>query len=116
MRGEDKTGNIDHTARLALLIALTVLTVVLIVENLLLGWEGWMLPVLGVGIVAAWAVMIFNNLPGETMTTLFSAMLMLETFYYGVHSANLKAVPVRRRRGLSHHAVSPDRGYCERAL
>ena len=89
MRGEDKTGNIDHTARLALLIALTVLTVVLIVENLLLGWEGWMLPVLGVGIVAAWAVMIFNNLPGETMTTLFSAMLMLETFYYGVHSANL---------------------------
>ena len=67
MRGEDKTGNIDHTARLALLIALTVLTVVLIVENLLLGWEGWMLPVLGVGIVAAWALMIFNILPGETI-------------------------------------------------
>ena len=89
MRGDERIGNIDHTARLALLIALTVLTVVLIVENLLLGWEGWMLPVLGAGIVAAWVLMILNNLPGKTMTTLFSAMLMLETFYYGVHSANL---------------------------
>ncbi len=89
MKAEDQAGNIGHTARLALVLALTVLTVVLTVENLLLGWELWMLPVLAAGLLAAWALMILNSLPGRTMTILFSAMLMLETFYYGAHCANL---------------------------
>lgn len=109
MKAEDQTGNIGHTARLALVLALTVLTVVLTVENLLLGWELWMLPVLAAGLLAAWALMILNSLPGRTMTILFSSMLMLETFYYGAHCANLFRIAPVAIVAMMLYALTMDR-------
>ena len=109
MKAEDQTGNIGHTARLALVLALTVLTVVLTVENLLLGWELWMLPVLAAGLLAAWALMILNTLPGRTMTILFSSMLMLETFYYGAHCANLFRIAPVAIVAMMLYALTMDR-------
>ena len=86
MKGESQFTDFQHTTRLALLIALTVLTVVLIVENLLMGWEGWMLPILVGTFAGSWIIMIQNRLAEDMQLRLFCTALMLETFYYGVHS------------------------------
>lgn len=83
------TSDLRHTANLAMLIAQLVLTVVLVAENLLMNWEPWMIPVLLAALIASWGLMILNTLPGERATSLYTTILMLETFYYGAHSASV---------------------------
>ena len=82
-------------SQVVLLAALTVFSMVLIVLNLTMGWEKWVIPVFAAGIISCFAMHISGR-PGERERIhIFSAFICLEIFYYAVNvDAVYNATPV----------------------
>lgn len=57
----------------------------LIIEGILLGWEFWMLPIIGLGIVLMWVLYILQLYTPDTRESFYVAFILVIAFFHGVH-------------------------------
>ncbi|MBQ7558182.1 MAG: response regulator [Lachnospiraceae bacterium] len=67
----------------------TVLSVGLILENILMGWEFWVPIVVLAGIIALWAVNLSEKIEFNVRRVFYTACAVLLVFYHGVHKTSL---------------------------
>lgn len=79
----------QRAAHLLILLCYTILSCVLIVESLLMGWETWAVVLLPVGVIAGWALHIKNRLPMAVRLDIYTVMMMLVYFFYGIHETSM---------------------------
>ena len=84
---EDKnTAKIQSISRLALIITITVFSVVLIALDFLLEWEKWTIPIIIASLAGCLITYVMGILPYKTACYVYSIVLMVEVFYYTVKS------------------------------
>ncbi|MBO4395993.1 MAG: response regulator [Eubacterium sp.] len=69
------------------LIVITIAYIGLGVETILLGWEGWMVPLIFIAIIALWCIYIPHKLASE-MRMLFFIYAMMASFFHGIHKTS----------------------------
>lgn len=79
----------QRAAHLLLLLCYTILSCALIGESLLMGWETWAVVLLPIGVIAGWTLHIKNRLPMAVRLDIYTVMMMLVYFYYGIHETSM---------------------------
>lgn len=79
----------QRAAHLLLLLCYTILSCALIGESLLMGWETWAVVLLPVGVIAGWTLHIKNTFPMAVRLDIYTVMMMLACFYYGIHETSM---------------------------
>ncbi len=83
-----KNNELFQTAHIMILICYTILSVTLIAESLLLGWEKWAIILIIVSITTAWVVHFRQRLSVYTRLWFYSMLMMVTYFFYGIHSTS----------------------------
>ena len=79
----------QRAAHLLLLLCYTILSCALIGESLLMGWETWAVVLLPIGVIAGWTLHIRNRLPMAVRLDIYTVMMMLVYFFYGIHETSM---------------------------
>lgn len=79
----------QRAAHLLILLCYTIFSCVLIGESLLLGWETWVVVLLPIGVIAGWTLHIRNRLPIAVRLDIYSFLMMLVFFFYGIHETSM---------------------------
>lgn len=79
----------QRAAHLLLLLCYTILSCALIGESLLMGWEMWAVVLLPIGVIAGWTLHIKNRLPMAVRLDIYTVMMMLVYFFYGIHETSM---------------------------
>ena len=79
----------QRAAHLMILLCYTIFSCVLISESLLLGWETWVVILLPVGVIVCWTLHIRNRLSEAIRLNIYSVMMMLVFFFYGIHETSM---------------------------
>lgn len=79
----------QRAAHLLILLCYTILSCVLIGESLLLGWEMWAVVLLPIGVIAGWTLHIGNRLPMAVRLDIYTVLMMLVYFFYGIHETSM---------------------------
>ena len=79
----------QRAAHLLILLCYTIFSCVLIGESLLLGWEMWVVVLLPIGVIAGWTLHIRNRLPMAVRLDIYTVMMMLVYFFYGIHETSM---------------------------
>ena len=79
----------QRAAHLLILLCYTIFSCVLIGESLLLGWETWVVVLLPIGVIAGWTMHIRNRLPMVLRLDIYSFLMMLVFFFYGIHETSM---------------------------
>jgi len=74
-----------ETSHLIILVTFTVLSVVLIGESILMGWEKWVLILIGIGVIISWMMHITHKPSEKVRLWIYSGMMMADFFFYGIH-------------------------------
>lgn len=74
---------------LIILIVYTVLTLALVVESYLMGWEPGAVVLLLVGLAACWFLHITEKVLASVRLWLYFVMTMLTFFFYGIHETSI---------------------------
>lgn len=79
----------QRAAHLLILLCYTFLSCVLIGESLLLGWETWAVVLLPIGVITGWTLHIKNKLSAEIRLYIYTVLMMLVFFFYGIHETSM---------------------------
>lgn len=79
----------QRSTHLLLLLYYTILSLALIGESLLMGWERWAVVLLPVGVIVCWTMHIRNRLSSAIRLDIYSALMMLVFFFYGIHESSM---------------------------
>ena len=79
----------QRAAHLLILLCYTIFSCVLIGESLLLGWEMWVVVLLPIGVIAGWTLHIKNRMPMALRLDIYSFLMMLVFFFYGIHETSM---------------------------
>lgn len=79
----------QRAAHILILLCYTILSCVLIGESLLLGWETWVVVLLPIGVIAGWTLHIRNRLPMSVRLDIYTVLMMLVYFFYGIHETSM---------------------------
>ncbi len=79
---QDETYKQSH---LIILIVYTVLSVVLIAESFIMDWEKWAVILIAAVLITAWFMHIRSILRDRDRLWIYSCLMMVTYFYYGVH-------------------------------
>ncbi|MCR5773616.1 MAG: response regulator [Lachnospiraceae bacterium] len=74
-----------ETSHLTILFCYSIFSVILIGESLLLGWEGWAIILVAVGMLLSWALHIRQVLSATQRTWVYASLMMATAFFYGTH-------------------------------
>lgn len=88
MRAEDQTGR-----HLLLAVIVTIFSVTLSFVTLLMAWESWMIPLMIAGCLSIWLLHIARLGSDTLYENLCSGLLLVESFFFGVHSSSLFDIP-----------------------
>lgn len=78
-----------RSIHLTLLLSYTVLSCVMIVESILLGWEKSAIVLLVIGMAASWILHVTETMEAELRTIFYFVLSALAFFLYGIHSTSL---------------------------
>ncbi|MCR4648785.1 MAG: response regulator [Lachnospiraceae bacterium] len=80
-----RNNDLFETSHIIILVTFTVLSAVLIFESLLMGWEKWVLILIILEVIINW-IMHIAHIPSEKdRMWIYSAMMMVDFFFYGIH-------------------------------
>lgn len=79
----------QRAAHLLILLCYTILSIVLIGESLLMGWERWVVVLLPIGVIICWVLHIGNKLPSDARLYIYTALMMFVFFFYGIHESSM---------------------------
>ena len=80
-----KRHELFETAHLMILICYTIMSVILIGEGLLLGWEGWALILILISVGISWFLHIMQIFSKDARLWIYSVLMMVTAFFYGIH-------------------------------
>ncbi|MCR5289082.1 MAG: response regulator [Treponema sp.] len=84
----------SRDAQLEVVMSVTIFSIALIVQIVLLSWEVWVIPFLVGEIILFWTLHVIDILPQKYKIALYSALILLELFYYGIHPTALFDTPM----------------------
>lgn len=73
------------SSHLVILFSHTFFCAVLIAEDLFLGWERWMLPLIVLSLVICWWMHLAQTFTPERRLRIYATLEMVTFFFYGVH-------------------------------
>lgn len=79
----------QRATHLLILLVYTILTIGLIGESLLLGWETGAIVLLILGLIASWVIHITEKIPASGCLWLYFVLTMLTFFFYGIHETSI---------------------------
>ena len=79
---------------LIMVLVVTVFNILLMAIICIMSWEMWMLPLIAISLIAAWALHIVKIFPDETFEYLCIGLMVVEFFFYGAHESSLYDMPV----------------------
>lgn len=82
------------STHLLMAIAATVISIMLILITLIMSWELWMVPLTVIGSGLVWCLHIGRIGSPALYENLCAAVMMIEFFFFGVHSASLFDIPI----------------------
>ena len=88
MKQKDEENKFFQASHLMILCSYTILSVVLSLESLLMGWERWAVVPILAGMVLAWILHVRQQLNPVTRLWIYSVEMMLAFFFYGIHSTS----------------------------
>ncbi|MBR5420097.1 MAG: response regulator [Lachnospiraceae bacterium] len=77
-----------------IVLVATLASVGLIIENILMGWEFWVPPVVFVGAVSLWAVNLSDVMDFRIRRLFYFMFAVLLLFYHGIHKASFFDVAI----------------------
>ena len=83
-----KDWEIRRSAHLLILFTHTFFTFLLISEDIILGWEYWVLPVLMLQLIFCWSMHLFSMYTSSIRIHIFAGFEFLFFFFYGVHETS----------------------------
>ena len=81
--------NLFQASQLTILLSLSVFSVILSVEAVLMSWELWPLIPIMIGVSVSWMVHIQQRLTGNQRLWLYTTFVMFSFFYYGSHRTSV---------------------------
>ncbi len=84
MENSRADNELKKMASLFLITAMTILAVLIVVLNRILGWEIWILPVIVVGAALCWSLYIFNQFSERARLYFCGVFFVFLEFYYCV--------------------------------
>ena len=88
MKQKDEENRFFQASHLMILGSYTMLSIILAMETLLLGWERWAVVPIIAGMVLAWVLHIRQKLSSVSRLWIYSVEMMLAFFFYGIHSTS----------------------------
>ena len=85
MNDKRQTNDLFEAAHLSILISYTILSVSLVAESLLMGWEKWALILIVIFTALSWAAHIRGIFTKYTRLWMYSILMMVTFFFYGIH-------------------------------
>ncbi|MCI8647913.1 MAG: response regulator [Firmicutes bacterium] len=82
------------STHLLMAVAATVISIMLILITLIMSWELWMVPLTVIGSGLVWCLHIGRIGSPALYENLCAAVMMIEFFFFGVHSASLFDIPI----------------------
>ena len=73
-----------------MLVTIMVFSAVLIITNLILNWDKWMIPVVIAGVGVSIYLQLFQKLDTRNRNLIFGSVLIFEVFYYSVNLKEIK--------------------------
>lgn len=73
------------SSHLTLLLSYTIFALILIMESLIMGWETWVLFLIGGGVIISWGLHIKHDTPPDVRIWIYAALMMFTFFFYGTH-------------------------------
>ena len=61
----------------------------MIIENILMGWEFWVTPVIAFGVVGLWAISLYEGADDRLRKIFYFGFAVLMVFYHGIHKTSL---------------------------
>ncbi|MCR5234211.1 MAG: response regulator [Lachnospiraceae bacterium] len=61
----------------------------MIIENILMGWEFWVTPVIAFGVVGLWAISLYEGADDRLRKSFYFGFAVLLVFYHGIHKTSL---------------------------
>lgn len=77
-----------------IVFVITLGSVGLVAENILLGWEFWVPAVMIGGIICLWAVGLSDQLDPEIRKSVYFGSAVLLLFYHGVHKTSFQDIAI----------------------
>ena len=71
-----------------IILLATLASAGMIIENILVGWEFWVPPVILAGIASLWAVNLSERIDYEIRKSAYFGYAVLLLFYHGVHKSS----------------------------
>ena len=75
----------SFVSQIVTLLTMTIFSAVLIVLNVVLGWEKWMIPVIAAGLVLGLAIHISGKGSPRVRIYCYAVFMLFEVFYYAVN-------------------------------
>ena len=80
-----KDNELFNTSHLMILVAYSLLSLALIAESLLMGWETWMVFVIAGAVTICWVMHLGNVLTSYQRLWVYSFLMMFLAVFYGIH-------------------------------
>jgi len=80
-----KDNELFNTSHLMILVAYSLLSLALMAESLLMGWETWMVFVIAGAVLICWFMHIRNLLTPYQRLWIYSVLMMFLAIFYGIH-------------------------------
>ena len=74
-----------HSSHLLLLITYTVFATILAGKSFLVGWEKWILVLIGFAVILCWILHFRQEATPQIRVRIYTILMLCTTFYYGIH-------------------------------
>ena len=74
-----------ESSHLMLLVTYTAFTVILIAESFLMGWEKWILILIGAAVILCWSLHFRQYATSLVRIRIYAVLMMCTAFFYGIH-------------------------------
>ncbi|HAG69402.1 MAG TPA: hypothetical protein DCL38_05455 [Lachnospiraceae bacterium] len=77
-----------RASHLLLLISLSLMTVLLFIEAVILSWELWVLPLVAIAEILCWHIHVTGRLPEDYRLWIYTVVALFVFVFYGIHESS----------------------------
>ena len=88
MKNNKRNNELFDSSHLVILVSFTIFATILIGESLLMGWEKWVLILIGFSIIACWFLHISHIMSNNQRMWINTILTMCCFFFYGIHETS----------------------------
>ncbi len=85
---------INKATQMLLVVSDILIAIFLLIQNITIGWEKWMIPVLAVVVLMSVGIHFAGAFTENGRKLVFSFIMLILIFYYGAHSESVYEIPI----------------------